>query len=321
VVEILNPTEIPPLEELLEIFYDEARLFTGYVYDTEMLYSIVPGLDVLRLSGETYLGRAGRAEVTLDAATNENIIDLATAAAATVGLDVEQTSTNLVASHLAYQGNLLTYLQRLQTTGFGLLTDGRDTLRVITRDVGPYPQRGSGFTDENPTADNVVYSGLRFGSKQESLITLVRVEPNADGVDPAESGTGYRALLLQTFSPSDIDAQALADYVLDIYSDSTPGPREITVDVAAQTNDTWARILNLDTYPDESSQARGAINQKQHVTFRSETYPMVIEGFSLTATPDSARVTYRFSPAPNFPYLILDDTDFGLLDTAFLGLG
>lgn len=321
-IELLDPASIPDLDELVEVFYDETRLFTGYVYDTEMQYSMTSGLDVLKVSAETYLAKAGRAEISVDEATDGNIITLADVAATSVGLVVDtEPTTGLTASHNAYQGNLLSYLQRLQTTSFGLLADDRDSLRVVTRDSGPSPQRGGGFTDETPNDDLVVYSGLRFGSKQESYYSLVRIEPEATGISAAQSGSGNRALVLQTYSPSSNAAQDLADYILDVYSDTSVGPREILIDVAAQPNSTWASILNLDTYPSETTKARGAIFQKQRVTFRSQTYGMVIEGYTLTATPDAARVTFYLSPAPNFPYLILNDTDFGVLDTAQLGLG
>jgi hypothetical protein len=45
---------------------------------------------------------------------------------------------------------------------------------------------------------------------------------------------------------------------------------------------------------------------------------MVVQGFALSATPDSARVTYYLEPVTAYPFLVLDDPDVGLLDTNVL---
>jgi hypothetical protein len=55
------------------------------------------------------------------------------------------------------------------------------------------------------------------------------------------------------------------------------------------------------------------------VTFRGTTVTCLIEGISLTATPEGARYTYDVSGADLNNYLVLDDAVFGKLDNNKLG--
>jgi hypothetical protein len=56
-----------------------------------------------------------------------------------------------------------------------------------------------------------------------------------------------------------------------------------------------------------------------NVTFRGTVFTCIIEGVSMTATPESSRYTFYLSGADLNAYLILDNTVFGTLDNNKLG--
>ena len=63
----------------------------------------------------------------------------------------------------------------------------------------------------------------------------------------------------------------------------------------------------------------GAVGTQVSVTFRGTTYVCIIEGVTMSATPDNALFTYYVSGADLNAYLILDDATFGKLDENRLG--
>jgi hypothetical protein len=58
---------------------------------------------------------------------------------------------------------------------------------------------------------------------------------------------------------------------------------------------------------------------KVSVVFRGTTFNCVVEGVSMTATPESSRYTYYLSGADMNAYLLLDNAVFGKLDFNKLG--
>ena len=55
------------------------------------------------------------------------------------------------------------------------------------------------------------------------------------------------------------------------------------------------------------------------VVFRGTTFNCIIEGVTITATPESSRYTFTLSSAEQNNYFILNDTVFGTLDYNKLG--
>ena len=62
-----------------------------------------------------------------------------------------------------------------------------------------------------------------------------------------------------------------------------------------------------------------AIAKTVEIIFRGTTYNAVIEGWVVSMTPGESRYTFYFSGADLNNYLILDDTDRGVLDANRLG--
>lgn len=315
--EVIDPTNVPDLGTLVEVYYDTYFIWCGRVANTETTYGLIEGTDILKVDCEGYLASAGRAEVTLTAETAQNIVTLAVDACATVDLVADSDpGTEVTASHNAFQGNLLSYLQRLQATGYGRLKESRESLYLIAKDVVPYPMRGGGFTDDPVSTDETLYSDLRFAAKVDTFYDNVRVEPEV--ASPGTDGDGIQTLVVSTYSPTQAEAEALAKHIVNVYETASMGPSEISIITNGQFNDYWAQILDLNPAIGEVASAGGPVFQRQQVTFRGQTFTMLVEGAQLSATPDRCRVTFYLSSA-DFVYLILDDPVYGLLNQYRLG--
>ena len=315
-LELLNPTTIPEIGCPVWIYYGSETLFTGTVADTEMIFSMTDNVDVLRVSCESYLAQAGQAEITLTGTGNRSVNSVVDEACDAASL---YSATSGMAGYSVafddYQGSCLSHLQRVQTTTFGVMYDASDyTIEMISGEQAFSSQIGGGFTDVLPTADGIVYSGIRFGSAADHFVTFVRLEPDRTGVDPVEIGEPPYSLVLSTYSPSTDAADRLATAYFQSFVSSEYSPHEITVDVAAQSNSKW--VENLDLF-----QNTGFLHRRMSLAFRGTTYQTVVQGFTLTATPDSARVTYYLEPVSAYPFLRLDDSDVGILSVNVLGGG
>jgi len=313
-LELLNQTTIPEIGCPVLVTYLGETLFSGTVADTEMIFSITDNTDILRVSCESYMAVAAQAEITLAGKSSQGADSAIGDACYAAGL--YSASGGMGGFDIAfddYQGNCLTHLHRIQSTTFGTIWDAAEQeLQMVSGEYDFGSQIGDGFTDVLPSADGIVYSGIRFGSVADHNITFVRIEPDRTGVSPFEIGEPPQSLVLSTYSVSDADAEGLASTYLQSFALSGYSPQEITIDVAAQSNTRWAQ--NLDLF-----QGLGFAHRYQSLVFRGTTYRTVIQGFRLTATPDSARVTYFIEPIKAYPFLRLDDPDVGILDSNILG--
>jgi hypothetical protein len=317
--EVLNPSYFPNVNDKVEVFSGSHLIWLGYVNDSVTNQGIARNTDVLSVSCESYLARAGRAYIETTVKTNQLVTDLLNLYCAPVGLDGMTTPDSYIyASHSAFSGSLLNYIQRLQSTSFAHVKENGEFIRLITREQPPYTQRGSGFTDStSPTSTQIRYDVVKFSSLTELSYDTVRVEPEILGA--VEVGDATRTFSMSTYSPTTPTATALAQYVLDIFTVTNDFPNEISFLVNKQPNDTWALILDYASQVGEFTGAGGAVAQAQTIEFEERTYSVVILGFTFSGTPESARVTFYLAPSGMFPALTLDDSRLGQLDYSRLG--
>lgn len=317
--ELIDPNYSPVVGERIEIFSGQHLLWLGYVNDSVIAYGIADGTDRLTISGESYLARAGRAYISVASQTDALVTDLL--ASATTSVDLVGMSTpvsSIIASHNAYSGSLLTYLQRLQMTAFGNLKENGEFVRLVTREYPPFDQRGDGFTDSTaPTSTQIRFDDLKFAALSDSAYDSVRIEPEI--VSPVEVGTISRTFVASTYSASISDATELANYVNDTFTPSVSSPNEVSFLVNGQSNRTWASMLDFAEQVGESTGAGGAVFQCQSINFRGFEYQVVLLGCSFSGNPETARVTLYLGPQSLFPNLVLDDTEFGTLNYSKLG--
>lgn len=170
------------------------------------------------------------------------------------------------------------------------------------------------FSDTTNNATNQVYDTLRFDALADNYYTQVQVKPESYAVQTvlkAGATTPYRTLTVNTFNSSTSQATDLANFLLSQYQTQKFAISQISCSAETQ-NSFQLDKLGL-------SGLQEMIGARVNVTFRGTTYTCLIEGISLTATPEGARYTYDVSGADLNNYLILDDAVFGTLDNNRLG--
>jgi hypothetical protein len=142
----------------------------------------------------------------------------------------------------------------------------------------------------------------------------VQVDPESYAVQTvtkAGATAPFRTLTVNTFNSSTGQATDLANFLLSQYQTQRFAISQISCSAETQ-NSFQLDKLGL-------SGMAEMIGAKVNVTFRGTTVTCLIEGISLTATPEGARYTYDVSGADLNNYLVLDDAVFGKLDNNKLG--
>ncbi len=130
-------------------------------------------------------------------------------------------------------------------------------------------------------------------------------------VTKAGATTPYRTLTVNTLNSSAAQATDLANFLLSQYQTQRFAISQISCSAETQNS------FKLDTLGLADTQV--LIGAKVNVTFRGTTVTCIIEGVSITATPEGARYTYDVSGADLNNYLVLNDAVFGKLDNNKLG--
>mgnify|MGYP003651733894 CR=1 FL=1 len=199
------------------------------------------------------------------------------------------------------------WLQKVLVTINGRMWDGLNqqvTIRTPIQDyVLPYS-----FSDTTNNATNQVYDQINFGSYADNYYTQVTVTPESFSAATVQSGVApFRTLQTNTLNASTSQATDFANYLLNNYNEKSFALLSISCMAEAQTS--FAMDYKLTSLPGISTQ----------VTFRGTTFNCIIEGVSVTATPESSRYTFYLSGADLNSYLILDNAVFGRLDYNKLG--
>lgn len=170
------------------------------------------------------------------------------------------------------------------------------------------------FSDA-PTGSDQKYDVINFDSLSDNYYNQVTVSTESFGSSTAlASGVlkPYRTYQVNTINASAGQATDFANYLLNNYK--TPKLAISSISATAEQQSTFkldqmVSIFSLYYYPGCSV----------NITFRGTTYPCVIEGVSMSATPASTRFTFYVSGADLNAYLILNNDTFGKLDSNRLG--
>jgi hypothetical protein len=170
------------------------------------------------------------------------------------------------------------------------------------------------FSDA-PTGTNQKYDVISFDSLSDNYYNQVSVQTESFGTSTVLAGgvfKPYRTYQVNTINSSAGQATDFANYLLNNYK--TPKLAISSISATAEQQSTFkldqmVSIFSLYYYPGCSV----------NITFRGTTYPCVIEGVSMSATPDSTRFTFYVSGADLNAYLILNDATFGKLNSNRLG--
>jgi hypothetical protein len=300
-------------------------LFIGVINNTVISYGIpysggVGNSDRLTISIEGVFAQVGRAQgenYAMPADTLYNQLDFAGGASGTP-INTAVTNTQPL-SGTTVSGTWGDWLNRVLITLNGRIWDSDDiNMRVST----PFEQKKGtiNFSDVANNATNQVYNQVNFGSYADNFYTQVTVDPASYPAVTVNNGAGnYRTLLMNTFNGSTNQATDFANYLLANYND--PAFALLSISCLAEAQKTFKLDQISAFYPGYGVETGfGSLPGTQvSVTFRGTVFNCVIEGASMTATPESSTYTYYVSGADLNAYLILDNTVFGQLDNNRLG--
>ena len=296
-----------------------AFMFTGVINNVDVRYGIpfaggVGNADFLFISVEGKFAQFGRLQgsdyaMAADTLANQ-ISDCATET--NLGITVAGVQTQAMAG-TTVSSTWGDWVNKVLVTINGRLWDAIDTASMTVRTPNQSYPTTVNFSDTANNATNQVYDQINFGSYADNYYTQVTVDPEGFAAQTVQTGTApFRTLLTNTFNASTNQATDYANYLLANYDSQSFALLSISCLAEAQNTfklDSLASTTYLASYPGISCT----------VAFRGTTFNCVIEGATVTATPESSRYTFYLSGADLNAYLILNDAVFGKLNNNKLG--
>ncbi len=287
--------------------------YDGTVADVTIRYGIVAAEDTWEIRCEDALAQAGRTVVSGSwGATNSCYTDavyIANVQSISMISTGPSPSSSIASMQAIDNANLLTVLQTLVQTeqgriqGFGpsslAWTGRKDMARLTVLASFTDGTLGAGYTTAK-------YDAVTFASMADNYATTVVVNPV--GLAPQSSGSGYRTFSMDSYDVSTTQAANLAGYVKNTLAVATDVPSSLSCLAEEQSNDA---ALSLAQY--------GATGYQMEIILRGVSYRCVVEGVTITATPESSRFTYYLSSSQAYQFLILNDAVYGKLGTGKLG--
>jgi hypothetical protein len=150
------------------------------------------------------------------------------------------------------------------------------------------------------------YDKLDFRALSDAYADRVEIAPTALPI--ASAGAGTRTQRFSSVDQTSLQAQAHAEYVLNLLAALGEVPYSIRAQAITQTEDDlidyFSQFIN---------------GYKVNIVFRGTTYAAIVEGGLARATPDNIVGTLFLSGQDQNAYLVLNDTTFGKLDFNKLG--
>jgi hypothetical protein len=230
--------------------------------------------------------------------------------------DIDTGATTVQADVIEDGTNALEYLQLVTSTEPGSIFMGADGFIVFKdRSVAPVSTGLVVFADDG---SGVEFSEVQVVYGSELLYNYIQVERNNGGTAIAfdtDSINSYgQQALIQSglLMNSDSDALELANYLLGQYSEPEYRFETLTVQLEAISPTDQANVLGLEI--GDTAQIKFTPN---NVGSQIDKYATIIK-IDHEILPMSHRITFGFQTL-DFASLILDDVEFGLLDTGRLG--
>ena len=275
-------------------------VFGGRITDVKINYGLIPAMDEAEISCEgslAFLGRRNlRSFVLAQGLTGDQFglmcdqINIPSSIAESGSIAIAQTVTE----------NALTFGNTLALTEVGRI--GEQVLDSVEWFGRNQFNSGIGYSQHvfNATGTNAMkYDGIEFRSTAENYYTRVTVEPLGLTAQTNNSGSApWYSLSVNTYDYTTTQADSLSQYYLNQLSTTTSAPTSITA--------SWANQPDTGTSQDRFQEALSyghQIAMECEVTFRGTVYNAVIEGSTVTATPEQTRITFHLSPQDLNNYL------------------
>jgi hypothetical protein len=230
--------------------------------------------------------------------------------------DIDTGATTLQADVIQDGTNALEYLQLVTDSEPGSIFMGSDGFIVFKdRSVAPVSAGQVTFADNG---SGVEFSEVQVVYGSELLYNYVQIERNNGGTAIASDSDSINSYgqqaLIQTglLMNSDADALELANYLVSQYSEPEYRFETLTVQLEALSPTDQSDVLGL-----EIGDVARIKFTPNNVGSQIDKYASIIR-IDHDIQPASHRITFGFQTL-DYASLVLDDTEFGLLDTGRLG--
>lgn len=326
----------PQIGQWLELnpnFIDGSALYRGIITDVRRTYDVprntttgvTPGDRVVITANSIYMYTLSSAKANAASILNNPTLDNAlntvmTNAGVTVPLyygplTITTPFRTYTAQDETYTGSVLDYANLMTTSCSGYMNEygyggvgitSPDSLKLTT--YNPSQTNQITFTDadaQNVAAYTLWYDQIEFFSSVDNSYSKVNVTYN-NQTGTATAGTAGATYTTNTNLATAANASGTANVLKAQLSQTNPAPFRISTSTAVM------RGVGIPLYP----RSGWAITVK----FRGTTYACIVEGWTISQTAEEARYTFYLSPNIGVP-LVLDSTQFGVLNTNILGLG
>jgi hypothetical protein len=301
--------------------YNYWKMFQGRITDVSIRYGMVTNEDVVTITAEGLQADLGRTQINNYLLSTENIGLQALNIANSVGISVGPTSVMSTGVAQTYTGNLKAWMDTAIRTEQGRLRSTPDAPDVLAIGNLTFVGRGAlfygplttpEFSDGTLTSEtNYKYQQVNFKSASEDYYNSVTVEPLGFASQTSTSGTApVFSYVLNSYDFSTSQALSLAQYVRFKYDTTASTPREIGFTISQQSSSSALEFLNWVT---------NFLGLEVNIVLRGVRYYCVVEGVSITATPEDTRILFFVSSNETNDYLILNDDVYGRLNFNRLG--
>lgn len=277
--------------------------------------------DFVTISVEGVLGVAGRTNVTTTTAddTVSKVYSgfpppMLVTALADAGIDIGAAANAFPIAPTNRTWNGLELIQAWWNTYPFVVSEGPfgATAGYLTGAYAGRPTNTVNFSDTANNATNQVYDQITIDSLSDNYYTAAELTREASsavgsyqvGSEPYVLYTGL------TIAASDAANQSRAEVIPNVYGVASFDV--VGVSCLSEAQNSWNLWLG-------NSSAAAVMGSLSNVTFRGNTTTVIIIGMTITATPETSRITYFFTPKRYFEWLTLDSATVGILDTNRLG--
>jgi hypothetical protein len=304
--------------------------WTGFIKDVTASWGKpyddgVGEADLLEIQAEGALGRWGRIKGDWFTPSVNVANGQMTEIVNHYGLSWNGNLTDEPVKAVPTDSSLMDWFQKFLNTVQGRVIDGASIFGDAEQqpNVWIYSNATNLFTsvslsDSANDANNNIYNVLNFDSLADNFITEVIV--NSPDFDPQVANVGaepYRSFTVDTYATTQAQAEDIAQYLLATSQGQVIDPSDVS---AVSSGQNTPQIDTFQTYKGFIACFKDLPLYFIQITFRGVTYTARIEGATINANPEETRTTLYLSSAEANPWLILDSSTFGILDTNKLAL-
>jgi len=312
IIEIKNTNTIYP--------YPNADMFLGRISNVTAVYGIpyqnnVGQSDYLIINVEGSFAVLGRMQGDGYVLTYTDLQSQCVEASIETGITVEKVGPNTSLAPTTISGTWADWVAQAALTTNSRLHDTVfiDTVSIVS----PFAQNiaTTGFSDTANDINNQVYNGITFDSLGDNYYTQITVDPQdfaAVTVTSVGATAPFRTYQVNTLSASTGNATDFANYLLGNYETANFAISSFTCSAESQA---VCQLDGMNNGPNFNSFVGTQVN----VTFRGTVFTCLIEGVTMSATPNGASFTYYVSGADLNAYLLLGNPILGQLDNNRLG--